>query len=142
MICKIVRHHKKSFEISFKNKMSLVEFEEVCKQERDRKGLLSWYRIRDAFFGENYVSRDIRLALELATACEHPDAVWLTRLFHGRNAFQLMPEHARDVFLEHSQDSRAVCFAALSIGWIDDEEKLRKAAENGVEKAKFLCPLS
>jgi hypothetical protein len=43
--------------------------------------LVAWFKIRDVFFGENYVEQDIKKALELASVCEHPNAVWLTKLF-------------------------------------------------------------
>jgi hypothetical protein len=46
--------------------------------------LLAWYKIRDTFFGENRFEQAIQNALELASICEHPNAVWLTKLFAGR----------------------------------------------------------
>jgi hypothetical protein len=40
-----------------------------------------WYKIRDKLLGQNCVEPDIKEALELASVCEHPNAVWLTKLF-------------------------------------------------------------
>jgi hypothetical protein len=59
--------------------------------------LLAWYKIRDTFFGQNYVEQDMTKALELASVCEHPNAVWLTKLFAGREVASR--EEARQVFL-------------------------------------------
>jgi hypothetical protein len=47
--------------------------------------LLEWYKIRDTFFGENFVSQNIPLALELASSCQHPDARWLTEACAGKD---------------------------------------------------------
>jgi hypothetical protein len=47
--------------------------------------LLVWYKIRYALFGENCIQQDLKKGLELASVCEHPYAVWLTRLFAGRD---------------------------------------------------------
>jgi hypothetical protein len=46
--------------------------------------LLEWFNIRDTFFGENCVSRNIPLAIELASSCQHPDARWLTEACAGK----------------------------------------------------------
>jgi hypothetical protein len=42
-------------------------------------------------------SRDIKKALELSSVCNHPSAVWLTKLFVGRDVDSC--EEARQVFL-------------------------------------------
>jgi hypothetical protein len=47
--------------------------------------LLEWYKIRDTFFGHNYVFRNISLALQLAGRCQHPDARWLTEACAGKD---------------------------------------------------------
>jgi hypothetical protein len=46
---------------------------------------LEWYKIRDTFFGDNEVFKNIRLALELASSCQHPDARWLTKACAGKD---------------------------------------------------------
>jgi hypothetical protein len=51
--------------------------------------LLTWYKIRDTISGDNYTSLDVPKALELASECPHPKAVWLTSLFAGRHATTL-----------------------------------------------------
>ena len=45
---------------------------------------LEWLKIRDLFLGQNYVRHDVTHALELASACQHRDAVYLTHIFEGK----------------------------------------------------------
>jgi hypothetical protein len=49
----------------------------------DLQQLRAWYKIRDTLFGKTV--SNIKKALELASACQHPNAVWLTKLFGGRD---------------------------------------------------------
>jgi TPR repeat protein len=94
--------------------------------------LLEWYKIRDAFFGENFVDRNIPLSLELAAPCQHPDARWLTEACAGKDVRTV--EDAKRVFSALGQnDARALCFAWLCS---DDEGQrdlatLRRSAELG-----------
>ncbi len=84
---------------------------------------LEWYKIRDTLFGFNGTDRDIVKALELAAICEHPDAVWLTKIFAG----QLVGtrEQVAQVFRESKSedDTKAFFFADLifcynvHVGW-------------------------
>jgi TPR repeat protein len=92
--------------------------------------LLEWYKIRDTFFGDNYVSQNIPLAIELASACQHPDARWLTRVFEGKSACSR--EEARRV-LEAENDARGLSFAWMLLGFDgqNDLTMLRRAAELG-----------
>jgi TPR repeat protein len=76
--------------------------------------------------GRNGVEQNIKKALELASVCEHPSAVWLTKLFGGRDVDS--PEKAREVLLGCENDSRALCFAGW-LGW--DEDEIRRAADLG-----------
>jgi TPR repeat protein len=89
--------------------------------------LLAWYEVRDNLLGENYVEQDIKKALILAAVCQHPNAVWLTKLFAGRDV--KTPEEVRQVFLSCEDDPRRICFAAV-IG-VFDEAMLRQAANKG-----------
>jgi TPR repeat protein len=73
--------------------------------------LLAWYGVRDSLLGENKVDQDLESAIELAAACEHPNAVWLTGLLAGHDV--ITPEELRLVFLGCETDPRAVCFASL-----------------------------
>lgn len=101
-----------------------------------------WLEIRDAFFGENCFNQDITRALELAAACEHNEARWLTRVFAGKTVST--KEEARDVFLALGEnDARGLCFAALLLNNEDDdyeEERrvalLRRSAELGCALAQ------
>jgi hypothetical protein len=72
---------------------------------------LVWLEARDTLLGENCIDRDVKRALELAAACKHPEAIWLTSLFAGKIANSA--EEARDVFLTDLKNSPAsLCFAA------------------------------
>jgi hypothetical protein len=94
-----------------------------------RDSTTAWYEIRDTLLGQNCVKPDINKALELASVCEHPNAVWLTKLFGGRVVGA--PKEAKEVFLEKKEDKRALCFAALCDDFVVDEAMIRRAAELG-----------
>ena len=84
--------------------------------------LLSWYKIRDTFFGHNFVSLNIPLALEMAASCDHPDARWLTEACAGKDLKTV--KDAKRVFSALGQiDARALCFMWLC-GNDDDQEDL------------------
>ncbi len=92
--------------------------------------LLLWLDIRDTFLGQNEKEQDIMLALNLAQQCKHPDAVWLTSIFDGKDVSS--KEQARKVFLSFEYDARALCFA----WWMADDCKdkmllLLRAADMG-----------
>jgi hypothetical protein len=94
--------------------------------------LLEWYKIRDTFFGHNFVSRNIPLALDLVAACQHPDARWLTEACAGKGV--TTKEDAKRVFSALGQnDARALCFLWLSAeGWDGlDLARLRRSVEFG-----------
>jgi TPR repeat protein len=90
--------------------------------------LIEWYKIRDTFFGDNEVSQNILLALELASSCQHPDARWLAEACAGKDV--KTREDSRRVFSALDQnDARALCFLwRCSFG---DLEPLRRSAELG-----------
>jgi hypothetical protein len=92
----------------------------------DLQQLLPWYKVRDTLFGENDVNEDIKKALELASVCKHPNAVWLTKIFAGRDV--VSREEARQVFLGCENDPRALCLAGLFGGNFDE---IRRAANVG-----------
>jgi hypothetical protein len=92
----------------------------------DLQLLLGWYRVRDTLLGENCVNQNVKKALELAVTCNHPNAVWLTNLFAGRDV--KTPQEARQVFLHCEEDPRALCFAGLLVSTFHD---LRRSAELG-----------
>ncbi len=92
--------------------------------------LFKWLDVRDTFIGQNYKKRDITSALALARDCKHPDAVWLTLIFEGKDVST--KEDAREVFLCCENDARALCFAWWLAG--DREEDwslLRRSSEMG-----------
>jgi hypothetical protein len=67
------------------------------RSSEDLQQLLAWYKIRDTLLVENRFERDINKALELASVCTHPNALWLTKLFGGRD--DVSHEQARQVFV-------------------------------------------
>jgi hypothetical protein len=101
--------------------------------------LLEWYKIRDTFFGENKVSQNIPLALELASSCQHPDARWLTEVCTGKNVSAI--EDAKRMFSALGQnDARALCFMWICGDRHDrrDLTPLRRSAELGFAFAQVL----
>jgi TPR repeat protein len=94
--------------------------------------ILEWYKIRDTLFGHNCVVQDVRLALDLAASCKHPDAVWLSELCAGRNV-----EWASHVVNMAATDGspQALCLAWL-LGDQKDLSLLRRSAELGYALAQ------
>ena len=102
--------------------------------------LFKWLDVRDTFLGENKRKQDITAALALARDCKHPDAVWLTSIFEGKDVST--EEDARKVFLSFENDARALCFSWwLTDGRADDLSLLRRASEmgNGFACSTFCC---
>jgi hypothetical protein len=95
----------------------------------DLQQLLAWYKIRGTLLGQTVLN--IKRALELASISEHPDAVWLTEVFGGRDV--ATAEEARQVFLGCESDPRALCFAGLFGDLVDE---VRRAAILGDAVAK------
>jgi TPR repeat protein len=90
---------------------------------------LEWYKIRDLFFGSDFVDRDTSLALEMASSCQHPDARWLTEACAGKDLNTI--EDAKRIFSALGQnDARALSFAWL-FGDLCDSTLLHPAAELG-----------
>jgi hypothetical protein len=96
------------------------------RSPEDLQLLRAWYKVRDTLFGQNLLEQDIKKALELACVCDHQNAIWLTKLFAGRDVTSR--EEARRIFLASENDPRALCFAGVLLG-LDDE--ILRAAELG-----------
>jgi hypothetical protein len=103
------------------------------RSPEDLQLLLAFNKIRDTLFGQNGFEQDIREALELASVCEHPNAVWLAKLFARREA--CARKEARQVFLGFENDPRALCFAGLLVS---DFDEILRAAELGDAFAQAL----
>ncbi len=90
---------------------------------------MEWYDIRDMLFGDNCFICDVKCALELASVCDHLDAVYVTQLFAGKNVDT--EEEARAVFLSDN-DARALCFSEMFLE-IDDRDttRIQRSAELG-----------
>ena len=92
---------------------------------------LQWLKARDLLLGENWVKQDVKRALELAAASQHPQCQWLTSFFAQKTVNTR--QEARDVFLaeKEKKSSACLCFAALlSESW--DVALLRESADLGV----------
>jgi hypothetical protein len=90
------------------------------RSPQDLQQLLAWYKVRDTFLGLNCVGQDIKKALELASVYEHPDAVWLTKLFGGRDVDTM--EEARRVFCGYENDqlfALLVSLFAILLRWVE-----------------------
>ncbi len=92
--------------------------------------LFKWLDVRDTLLGEKNKKQDISAALALARDCKHPDAVWLTSIFEGKDVST--KERAREVFLGCENDARALCSAwFLTDDRWSDLSLLRRASELG-----------
>jgi TPR repeat protein len=94
--------------------------------------VLEWYKIRDTFLGDNFVSQNIPLAIEMAASCQHPDALWLTKACAGKD--MTTEEEAKRVFFGLGQnDARALFFAwrCCTVWEQEDLAPLRRSAEFG-----------
>ena len=92
--------------------------------------LFKWLDVRDTFLGTNEREQDITAALVLARECNHPDAVWLTSIFEGKDV--LTKEGAREVFLSSQDDACALCFSwYLTDHRWNDLFVLRRASQMG-----------
>jgi hypothetical protein len=96
------------------------------RSPEDLQQLRAWYKIRDTLLGENSTDQNVKKALELASVCEHPNAVWLTKLFAGHDVNT--KEEAIQVFLGCENDPRALCFAGVLEDSVDE---IRRAGELG-----------
>ena len=101
----------------------------LVSMEIDRE----WYDIRDMFFGDNYTTQNIQLAIERAAKCRHPDAEWLTKVFAGKSVQKI--DEAKQVLAQCGKDdARALCFT-----WMLGDESidvLEQAAKFGYEFAQ------
>ncbi len=92
--------------------------------------LFKWLGVRDTLLGSNFKKQDITAALALARDCKHPDAVWLTSVFEGKDVST--KEDARKVFLSFENDARALCYAwYLTSNRGNDFTLIRRAAAMG-----------
>jgi hypothetical protein len=102
------------------------------RSPEDLQQLLAWYKVRDMLVGQwqsnpsSSRREHIKNVVEVASVCEHPSAVWLTKLFAGRD--DVSRKEARQVFLACENDSRALCLAGL-LG--RDVDEISRAADLG-----------
>jgi hypothetical protein len=93
---------------------------------------LEWYKVRDTFFGQNFVDQNIPLALEMCAS----DTRWLSEACAGKDV--TTKEDSKRVFSALGQnDARALCFAWL-LGDRFDLAPLRRSAELGFAFAQVL----
>ena len=97
--------------------------------------LFKWLNVRDTLLGANFKEQDITAALALARECKHPDAVWLTSIFEGKDVST--KEKVREMFLSCKNRALALCLAwYLNVDRFKDLSLLHCAAE--LENA-FAC---
>jgi hypothetical protein len=94
---------------------------------------IEYLKVRDLLLGQNYVFQDVKRAIELTAASQHPQCQWLTSLFAGKTVST--NQEARDVFLAEEKKSPAsLCFAAVL--YPGDEALLRQSADLGYPLAQ------
>jgi hypothetical protein len=98
--------------------------------------VLIWYHARDVIVGQNGVHQDVEQGLELASCCTHPDALWLTELFAGREV--KTKERAKQVFFGEREEARSLCFGGL-LSWSWDP--LKRSAQFGYAYAQALLAI-
>ena len=92
--------------------------------------VLLWLDCRDTFLGRNMKKQDIAKALSLARDCKHPDAVWLTSMFEGKDVST--ETKVREVLLRRENDAYALCLAwCMASNRDDDLSLLHRACDAG-----------
>ncbi len=110
---------------------------QTCKQQRR-----AWLRARDLLMGRNECKANAVRALELASRCEHPEALWLCRVLQGwkeekkelkkRLEGAALREEAATTTQEERQDRlRAMALLALIFKGDDAMSLLCEAARGG-----------
>lgn len=67
-----------------------------------------YYKVFDTFFGDNFVCKNIPLALEMAANFKHSDTQWLVKICNGRTK----EDEVKEIFVFPDQnDARALCFS-------------------------------
>ncbi len=84
--------------------------------------------MRDLLTGSNFVDQNVPTALALASTSQHPNCVWLCKLFADHPDEQT-PESAK-IVLKSSSDVRAKVLAAIVHG-VWDLDKIKEAAVQG-----------
>lgn len=97
---------------------------------------LEWYKIRDTLLGENFVEKDIEKALQMAASCQHPDAVWLTKVCAGREVWARKKKKKKNAPKPRLVFSAIQHPLALALAWCfaqdqQDVSLLHKSAEQG-----------
>jgi hypothetical protein len=95
--------------------------------------LLAWYVARDAILGENKSKLSLEQGIELASSCSHPDAVWWTKMFAGRNV--KTRGEVCHVLLGRTECARSLCFSAC-FACPFDVGRMKKAATLGYAYAQ------
>jgi TPR repeat protein len=83
-------------------------------------------RFATRFLEENYVAQDVPLALELASSCAHPDARWLAEVSADKHV-QTKVDAERLFRALGDSDARALCFACVLSGRVDEAAMKRSA---------------
>ncbi len=70
-----------------------------------------WAMVRASCLGLYGKKRNIKKAIQDASACSHPDAIWLSKLFDGKDIES--EDDALQVFDGQSEDARAMFFGGI-----------------------------
>jgi hypothetical protein len=94
---------------------------------------LEWLEARDTLLGGNEVKLDVKRALKLAAASDHPSCQWLTGVFAEKTVTTV--KEACDVFLAEEKSPASLCFVALLSGPVN-RALLRQSADLGYPLAQ------
>ena len=95
---------------------------------------LEWYKIRDLFFGWNFVRQNIPTALELASSCVYPDACWLTKVCAGKNV--KTEKDVKRVFSVLDKNDARGLFYMWALSYNINLEPLERSAKLGFAPAQ------
>jgi hypothetical protein len=94
---------------------------------------LEWLEVCDMLLRDNFVKQNVKRALQLAAASNHPGCQWLTGLFSKKTVTTV--NEVRDVFLAEKKSPASLCFAGLlSYPWDEVHSRhslLRQSADLG-----------
>ncbi len=82
-------------------------------KEKEEEQLRLWFAARDFFLGRNFCKQSIGRALEIASTCEHPHAVWLCSVF--KDVSHCSPKEARAILLKSKKTGLSLSLAALLV---------------------------
>lgn len=89
---------------------------------------LDWFAARDALFGQNKQVLNVKLGMDLAMKCSHPDALWICKLAEKKSL--KTKEELLDMLKQVEEDPRALCYME-TLRSSPNLERMRMAADSG-----------